>query len=701
MKSVNKPKHVRTGAGEFAPALFMALPIAYMELVLRLMTASRNTAASWAVTALFSLCYGCAVGLVCTASKRARVNRAVTAAMLLLLAVVYAVAYFVYREFHVHYDPKTVLSGAADAAGGFTGDVVHMVCSPTGLLCLFLLFAPFLLYVLVVRRFDAAVVSAQTRWSVLIVALLGVCGAHLMLDSAPGMSALYGSEYSYQSAVQQFGLLTGLRLDAGRELGLTQRQSGFELSAAPQPTATPAEPTPAPTPAARPTETAAVSAASPSPSPTPEPTPTPYGLSELDIDFEALAESSSGTLAELDRYVASLTPSRKNAYTGLFEGKNLILITAEAFAAEVIDETLTPTLYRLATKGIQFTDYYQPATAGTTGGEYEILFGMLPTDGGASVKNTASHNNYLTIGSQLDRLGYFGWAFHNNDYTYYDRHRTHINLGYSQGFMGWGNGMEEYVESQWPESDLEMFEGTLPLYIDEQPFNIYYMTVSGHSLYSYGSNAMSRKHWDEVQELDYSDTVKAYIAANLELEDALTYLVGELESAGIADDTVIVLSADHFPYGLDGDGPLGSLPYLSELYGYDVTTMLERDHNRLIIWCGCLEDDDPIVVDTPTSSLDILPTLSNLFGTDWDSRLLPGRDVFSDAEPLVFTLNYDWKTTLGTYNAARGQFVPADETAELPEGYVDSIRTIVRNKILYCEGVLDTDYFAHVFGESE
>lgn len=55
--------------------------------------------------------------------------------------------------------------------------------------------------------------------------------------------------------------------------------------------------------------------------------------------------------------------------TGIFAGKNLIFITAEAFTAEVIDEDLTPTLYRLATKGIQFTDYYQPAGAGTTGGE--------------------------------------------------------------------------------------------------------------------------------------------------------------------------------------------------------------------------------------------------------------------------------------------------------------------------------------------
>ena len=125
---------------------------------------------------------------------------------------------------------------------------------------------------------------------------------------------------------------------------------------------------------------------------------------------------------------------------------------------------------------------------------------------------------------------------------------------------------------------------------------------------------------------------------------------------------------------------------------------MERDHSRLILWSGCLEDMEPIVVDTPTFSLDILPTLSNLFGTEFDSRLLPGRDVFSDALALVFNTNYDWKTELGTYYASSGTFEPADANTVIPDGYVDAIRTIVRNKINYCQGVLDTDYFRHVFG---
>ena len=196
----------------------------------------------------------------------------------------------------------------------------------------------------------------------------------------------------------------------------------------------------------------------------------------------------------------------------------------------------------------------------------------------------------------------------------------------------------------------------------------------------------------------YSDRVKSYLAANLELEKALAYLVEELEKAGIADDTVIVIASDHFPYGLDDDGALGQLPYLSELYGYDVENYLQRDHNRLIIWSGCLEDMEPIVVDEPVGSIDILPTLNTLFGLEWDSRLLPGRDILSDAEAIAFNNAYDWKTEKGTYISATDTFTPADPTETVSDAYISRIQAIVRNKLSYCNSALNTDYFAHVFG---
>ena len=82
-----------------------------------------------------------------------------------------------------------------------------------------------------------------------------------------------------------------------------------------------------------------------------------YGFNTLDIDFEALDQSeSNGTLKSMHNYFGSITPTKQNEYTGYFMDKNLILITAEAFSPYVINEQLTPTLYKLLREAEKVTD---------------------------------------------------------------------------------------------------------------------------------------------------------------------------------------------------------------------------------------------------------------------------------------------------------------------------------------------------------
>ncbi len=417
----------------------------------------------------------------------------------------------------------------------------------------------------------------------------------------------------------------------------------------------------------------------------------------MGLDFNTLAENESNSnIKSLHQYVASLTPANTNAYTGMFEGKNLIFITAEAFTGAFVDPELTPTLYRLIHEGIYFSDYYQPGWgAGTIGGEYSNVVGMMPVNG-QCMQEAAQQELLLTMGNQLQKQGYVSGAFHNNDYTYYSRHQTHTKLGYDI-WMAWGNGMENGISRSWPQSDLEMVQYILPQYLEQnKPFNLYFMSVSGHANYSRSGNNMSRKNYSYVENLDYSEQLKCYIAANLELEFALQYIVEQLEAAGIADDTVIVVSADHYPYGLEKSSTWGNdETYLNELFGEVCDSEFVRDQNNLIIWSGCVEDMD-IVVDAPTYSLDILPTLSNLFGLEYDSRLMVGRDVFSTEEAIIFFGGAgSWKTELGTYSSRNGKFTPA-EGVEVPDGYVDRINAIVRNKITFCRSVAKYDYFNYI-----
>lgn len=652
--------------------LLLPMTVFYYEIIFNLLTVGTILSRRIIYIFLFSMLCGGIGTWFCSLFTKCTSHKLVKTILILGGSIPFLVEYFVYKQFKIFYDLHTITAGAKDAVSGFKSQIAEMIISVEGMMVIVLFLLPTVLYAIWFQQYDP--IKYRRKYyriililSVIVIYLLSIIG--IMLD--PACRRIYGKQYNFQEAVSNFGLLTGIRKEIQKNV-LGFGNDEFEVVSSDEMTAEEKEET--------------------------EAEEIVYDDNVMEIDFAALAASTSGTLQSLDHYVASLVPSKQNEYTGLFAGKNLIFITAEAFTAEVIDPQLTPTLYRLETKGIHFTDYYQPASAGTTGGEYQNVFGMLPMYGGSSFKMTVDDNNYLVMGNQLNRLGYSGWAFHNNSFTYYDRNVTHNNLGYSNGFMGYGNGMEMYVTKQWPQSDLEMVEGTLPLYMDAQPFNVYYMSVSGHSDYSYSGNAMTKKNWSSVENLPCSDRVKGYLAANLELEHALTSMVTALEEAGIADDTVIVISSDHFPYGIDENGSLGNMPYLSELYGYNVTDYFQRDHNSLIMWSGCLEEKEPVIVDTPTFSLDILPTLSNLFGVEFDSRLLPGRDVFSDAMPLVYNTSYDWKTDLGTYYASSATFVPVNESVDIPEHYVETISAIVRNKINYCNGVLETNYFNHVFG---
>lgn len=662
--------------------------------------------------------------------------------MLIIVPQIYYVEFLIYRSFKVFYDVNTCLNGAGGAITGFMGDILRLIFCFDGISRLILIYLPLIGYVAYLvyqkKKLKAVVISETDEEStdsetdeestnsetdeestdkvfdrelpkihissarIMCVSamfyLIAVWGVYLSTAHAN----MYKFEYSYQSSVENIGLMTGLRLDIKNIVLGNDKEVSFEIPNDDLIVEAIANATQK---AKKDVAYAGIDAVLLDETTdeilgenTYVPEVVEYDYNVLDIDFEALAETTSGVNHDLDLYVASLTPSHKNEYTGMFEGKNLILISAEAFSGEIVDPELTPTLYRLIHNGIYFEDYYQPAIAGTTGGEYSNLFGMLPAQGGKSMQIITDDNTFITMGNQLNRLGYYGKAYHNNTSTIYSRNITHNKLGYSDGFMGVGDGMEEYLTGTgFPKSDYEMMVGTFAEYVDKQPFNVYYMTVSGHGQYGRSINQMSHKNWERAENLPYSEQVRCYIANNLELEDALTYLVSALEEAGIADNTVICLSPDHFPYGLDYEASLGNMPYLSELYGYNVTNYLQRDHNSCIIWCGELEKKKPIVVSSPASSMDLLPTLCNLFGVEFDSRLYPGRDVLSDAEAIIFDGSYDWKTDLGTYYSASNTFVPVSEDIEIPDGYVERVKAIVRNKYAFCKGVLQSKYYSHVY----
>ena len=410
------------------------------------------------------------------------------------------------------------------------------------------------------------------------------------------------------------------------------------------------------------------------------------------IDFTALADSAdSDILKATDEYLANVTPTRKNNYTGLLKDYNLITICAESFCPWFISEELTPTFYKLSHTGIIFQNYYGTFQSVTTNGEYTMCMGLYPdmsrtkTDSSFNVAGT----NYLPfcLGNALKGMGYQTWAYHDYIGDFYNRNITHANMGYT--FKAADSGLDMKID--WPSSDLEMMEASVDDYINSgEPFHAYYMTFSGHYQYNW-DNAMSAKNRDAVKDLPYSEPVKAYIACNLELEYALEYLTRRLEQAGVADKTCIVLTNDHYPYGL-------TEAEYNELAGQTLDTTFEKYRNSFICYVPGLSEN--IVADEYCSTADILPTLLNLFGADYDSRLLAGTDALSSGIHVAVLSDKSFLTKTFRYDAGTETVIPADENITISDELAEAYRLYVDSRFQLSSNILNSDYYAHAFAKA-
>lgn len=402
---------------------------------------------------------------------------------------------------------------------------------------------------------------------------------------------------------------------------------------------------------------------------------------KLDIDFDKLIEESNDeTIKSMHEYFSSLTPSEKNKYTGMFKGKNLIFITAEAFDTIAIDENITPTLYKIANNGFIFNNYYQPLyPVSTSDGEYMNVMSLIPKEGVWSFYKTSKNYMPFGIGNMFKKLDYNTYGFHNHNYNYYHREKSHTNIGLT--YYGCGNGLEKKMNCKhWPNSDFEMIKATTPYYLnDDKPFMTYYMTVSGHLNYNFSGNNMASRNKSKVKNLNYKDSIKAYYATQIEFDKAIEELLNELEESGKLDDTLIVIAPDHYPYGL-------TTKDMNTVSRIDRTDKFENYHTSLIMYNPKIENK---IVDKAISGIDILPTIYNLFGIDYDSRLLMGSDIFSNTEHIVILSDRSFITSKGKYNSITGEFSNPNVSKE----YIDNINKIINEKFKMSSLILEKDYY--------
>ncbi len=407
-----------------------------------------------------------------------------------------------------------------------------------------------------------------------------------------------------------------------------------------------------------------------------------YNVYNIDFD-KLIAETTDNNLINMHKFFQSVEPTEKNKYTGMFKGKNLIFITAEAFDTIAIDKNITPTLYKMATNSFIFNNYYQPLyPVSTSDGEYMNLMSLIPKEGVWSFKATSKLSMPFGLGNVFKKEGYNAYAFHNHTYKYYSREKSHTNIGFK--YIGCGNGLERKMNCKhWPNSDAEMMDATFDYYLkDNKPFVTYYMTVSGHLNYNFYGNNMASRNKKAVKNLKYSTAVKAYYATQIELDKAMSKLLNKLEEKNLLNDTLIVIAPDHYPYGL-------KTSEMNEVSKIDRSDKFENYHTSLIIYNPTIEKTE---VNKVVSGIDILPTVLNLFGMDYDSRLLMGKDIFSETEGLAILSDRSWVSDKGKYNSVSKEFI-SNTNEEVSKEYIEKINTEVYQKFSMSSLILDNDYY--------
>lgn len=413
-----------------------------------------------------------------------------------------------------------------------------------------------------------------------------------------------------------------------------------------------------------------------------------YGPNILNIDFTTLANNETNeTLKAMDNYFASVNPSYKNEYTGMFAGKNLIFILAEGFNEVAVDPLRTPTLYKLINEGFNFTNFYSPVFLSTTGGEFQATTGLIPTQEILKIWKNKDPAMLYSIGHSFSNNGYNVSAYHDWTYTYYKRQATMKTLGFNN-YMGCGNGMEKLLKCNWLPSDIEMMNQTAPLYLNQDKFATYYVTVSGHSPYEKGANIVA-KNYDMVKDLNISYGIKNYLSSQIELDKALEALIKQLEVSGKLDNTVIALVGDHYPYTL-------SIDEINEVSKYKKDEIVEVNHSNFIVWNNNMT---PVVIDKVGSQIDVLPTLLNLFGINYDSRLILGKDILSTHDGLAIFSNRSWVSDKGTYFSATKKFVPK-EGCEVTDTYIEQMNKKVSNAFTMSKLIVDNDYYTRIKNSS-
>lgn len=575
------------------------------------------------------------------------VNKIIFLVMLFIMGFIYSLELCVYKMFGFYFEFS--LMGASNQVISFMGDGIDLIIS--NILAIILFMLPFILFLVYNKRINITKDKLKVKGIKLGLFIILIIIFNLSLNINKEASKLYKNVNNIDLNVRMFGVINSFIIDVNRSIFDFQEvieDNGYKE------------------------EVIDINE--------------DYEYNNLSIDFDKLIDDEDNeVIKSMHEYFKNDDGTKKNKYTNYFEGKNLVLFMAESFNEIAVDKDLTPTFYKLVNSGFVFNNFYTPTISSTIGGEFQELTGLVAASGFLSPWKSGSNYYPFGIARVFKDLGYNTYAYHNNSAFFQNRNVYLKSLGF-ENFLGCYNGLEKSINCKtWPQSDVEMIKSTISDYINsEEPFFTYYVTVSGHGGYSFSSNAMAKKNKKYVEDLNYSESVKAYLAAQIELDRALEELINELDKSGKLNDTVIALVGDHYPYYL-------SVDEVNEVSSYKKDSIVTINKSNFILWNNEMEN---VIIDKVGSEIDVLPTIYNLFGAPFDSRLIIGKDILSTESGLAIFGNRSWVSDKGIYYSQTGKFV-----GSASKEYIEYMNNLVDKKMMLSKNIMVYDYYKKVLGD--
>ena len=639
------------------PAIYYLISLIYLEIIMKVIICKQILNTGLIYTTIFLVPF-ILLFTILTKAFNEKINRIIMTILLAVITIYYEVQLIFFGLFSVPFSFSTI--GLASQAFDFVTIVKDAIL--VRIIPFILILLPFIFRIILRKKINCTRYHKYTIISLIIIFIISylLTFVYLQPNKKDDYSAnkLYFNLDDQTSIIDKFGLLTYTKIDIKRQLVGYESEIIVEKQQ-------------------EPTKKEEVL------------DEVVYGDNILDIEFK---ESSNKNINSLNNYVQNQTPTNQSEYTGMFKGKNLIFILAEGFNEIAVDEQRTPTLYNMIHTGFNFTNFYSPVYLSTTGGEFQATTGLIPTQEILKLWKKEQPTIEFALGNAFGRLGYRAQSYHNWTYTYYKRNITMKTLGFNN-YKGCGNGLEKEMDCHWLPYDSTMAEVTSKNYLGKEGnFVTYYVTVSGHSPYNTSDN-IAKHHWDTVKDLNYSDPVKYYLAAQVELDKMLEKLVEKLKESGELDNTVIALVGDHYPYTLTNKE-------MNESSSYKKDDTIEVNHSNFILWNS--EMKEPITVDKVGSQIDVLPTLLNLFGVEYDSRMIVGKDILSDYEGIAMFSNHSWVTDYGWYQASTRTFTKKEGKTlenETEQEYIKRMNNRVTNAFSISKLIIDNDYYKYILGK--